>query len=84
MRILVTGLGTFWGSRLAQYLEAQPTGVKDRHPVTHFCDVGQRVRGEENRMAGATQGLQLSFEESARLRIETSRRLVEHVELFAG
>ena len=37
MRILVTGLGTFWGSRLAQYLEAQPTvdvlvGVDTREP----------------------------------------------------
>lgn len=37
MRILVTGLGTFWGSRLAQYLEAQPSvdvlvGVDTREP----------------------------------------------------
>jgi UDP-glucose 4-epimerase len=37
MRILVTGLGTFWGSRLAQHLEAQPdvelvVGVDTREP----------------------------------------------------
>jgi UDP-glucose 4-epimerase len=37
VRILVTGLGTFWGSRLAQYLEAQPSievlvGVDTREP----------------------------------------------------
>jgi UDP-glucose 4-epimerase len=36
-RILVTGLGTFWGSRLAQHLEAQPgvdlvVGVDTREP----------------------------------------------------
>ncbi len=37
MRILVTGLGTFWGSRLAQHLESQPgvelvVGVDTREP----------------------------------------------------
>jgi len=37
MRILVTGLGTHWGSRLAQYLERQPgvelvVGVDTREP----------------------------------------------------
>jgi UDP-glucose 4-epimerase len=37
MRILVTGLGTFWGSRLAQHLETQPgvelvVGVDTRDP----------------------------------------------------
>lgn len=37
MRILVTGLGTFWGSRLAQHLEHQPgvelvVGVDTREP----------------------------------------------------
>jgi UDP-glucose 4-epimerase len=37
VRILVTGLGTFWGSRLAQYLETQPSvevlvGVDTRDP----------------------------------------------------
>jgi UDP-glucose 4-epimerase len=38
MRVLVTGLGTFWGSRLAQLLEAEPgvelvVGVDTREPV---------------------------------------------------
>ncbi len=37
MRILVTGLGTFWGSRLAKHLESQPVvdvivGVDTREP----------------------------------------------------
>ena len=37
MRVLVTGLGTFWGSRLAQVLEADPSvelvvGVDTREP----------------------------------------------------
>ena len=38
MRVLVTGLGTFWGSRLAQELESRPdvevvVGVDTREPV---------------------------------------------------
>lgn len=38
MRVLVTGLGTYWGSRLAQHLESQPgvdvvVGVDTREPV---------------------------------------------------
>ena len=37
MRILVTGLGTFWGSRIAQALEQRPevdlvVGVDEREP----------------------------------------------------
>ena len=47
MRILVTGLGTFWGSRLAKYLETQPVRRRDRrrrHPRAPRPARADRVR----------------------------------------
>lgn len=64
MRVLVTGLGTFWGSKLAQRLEAEPSvelvvGVDTREPVVPL-ERTEFVRADSSfsileRMVRATQ-----------------------------
>ena len=64
MRVLVTGLGTFWGSRLAQQLE-QIEGVEsivglDTHPPRLPLERTEFVRADSNysildRIVQATQ-----------------------------
>jgi UDP-glucose 4-epimerase len=63
-RVLVTGLGTFWGARVAKALEADPTvdvivGLDTREPLVEL-ERTEYVRTDENysilsRIVEATQ-----------------------------
>jgi hypothetical protein len=69
-------------ARLA--VEAQPRAVQHRDRRAQLFDVGEHVRGEEERPTLAGQPPEHRFHRDARGRVKPAHRLVEHVQFGLG